>query len=166
VALERLVAQSFPDPATAVREARDARRLGDAAPAAAEDPADFETWRERYLAARRMLQARIDPLRRRLRTAVAVVSPDLARLAAVDEVMAQVVGARERERTLAALVPRRLELRFARLRAAHPDAPAAWQERFRHDAREVLRAELDHRWLPVEALLAALRGPAPSATSP
>jgi hypothetical protein len=76
----------------------------------------------------------------------------MARLAAVDVVMEQVLGAQER--SLLAGVPALLETHFKRLRQAAPDA---WLDRFRRDAREVLLAELDLRFQPVDGLLEALR---------
>jgi hypothetical protein len=66
--------------------------------------------------------------------------------------MEQVLGAPER--TLLASVPALLEKHFKRLRQAAPDA---WLDRFRQDARDVLLAELDLRFQPVDGLLEALR---------
>jgi hypothetical protein len=110
-------------------------------------------------------------LRAQLRTALTQRSPELARLAAVDAVMEQALG--ERERTLLSVVPVLLEKRFEHLRlaaqaeaaaTADPDSvppPAepsagAWLATFRQDMHSVLDAELDLRWQPIAGLLEAL----------
>jgi hypothetical protein len=187
-ALEKLVAQTFPDPSTAapgparrgVAATTEAgRRPGlarGAAPAAAEppDPADgFGPYRDRCAAVQQAMQQRLGPLRHRLRAAVGDASPALARLAAVDAVMEQVVG--ERERAVAAAVVRRLERHHDRLRAAAAGtdaaadtgtgtAPGSWPARLAQAAREVLLAELDFRMQALEGLLEALRGALPPLT--
>ncbi len=113
-----------------------------------------------YLASggERFAQERLD--------AIAAGAPALARLAALDAVMERMLGAPER-RLLDAL-PGLLEKRFAQLRAAATadaetagDAPAAaaWQTGFQHDLEAALHAELDLRWHPIRALLAALHTP-------
>ena len=96
----------------------------------------------------------------------------MARLAAVDVVMEQVLAGRER--SLLAAVPGLLERHFERLRPAEadpagetgadaPDAarPRAWLDRFHQDIRNVLLAELDFRFQPVDGLLDALRAGQP-----
>ena len=125
---------------------------------------DFEPWRERYLGAQRAMDANIGPLRRRVRSTLAGASPEMARLAAVDGVMEQVVGGRER--ALLAGVATRLAQRFETLRARHeatpddpdtPRPPVRWPDTFGQEMRDVLAAELDFRMQPVEGLLEALR---------
>ncbi len=160
-------------PAAASADRATSRRT--ASPARASPPMRRTASRrtdERYLAAQRAMEANIvEPLRRRLRSTLAGASPAQAtRLAALDAVMEQVVGARERE--LLATVPRRLERRFEQLRqdhlAAQADAPAPdtrgtrpepdpWLATFHQDMRALLLAELDLRMQPVEGLLEALR---------
>lgn len=164
----------------------------DADPAADEDPravplpagtrdaagapaAAFSPYRRRYLARQQAMESGIAALRDRTRTALAATSPAMARLAALDAVMEQALGAHERG--LMATVPMLLEKRFERLRAAHravpadrraPDGPRApdtgdtsrageWTDLFCRDMQSVLLAELDIRLQPVEGLLAALR---------
>lgn len=125
-------------------------------------PADFTPHRRRYHARQQAMDAAIGPLRARLRATLAARSPALARLAAVDAVMEQALG--ERERGLLSVVPVLLEKRFDALRQAHAaDASARWLARFRQDMHQLLLAELEHRWLPIDGLLAALRD-APSPT--
>jgi len=119
--------------------------------------ADAAACRSHYQARQQAMDAAVGPLRRRLRASLAGASPASARLAAVDAVMEQVIGAQER--ALLSTVPRRLERHLERLRLSHPDA---WPAVLREDLQAVLLAELDHRWLPVEALLAALRRSASS----
>ncbi|MGN6238033.1 DUF3348 family protein [Dyella sp.] len=79
-------------------------------------------------------------------------SAALDRLAEVDAVME--VALTPREHTALAKVPDLLAQRFARLQAA---AQPHWLHAFRREMQSVLRAELDLRFQPVDALLAALR---------
>ncbi len=128
------------------------------AAAAPEAPIDFITLRQRYARCQRAMETQIAPLRRRLRASLAGRSPALARLAELDTVMEQVVGARER--ALLAGVARRLEPRFEQLRGMHGEAPiphASGPARFRREMRGLLLAELDLRLQPVEGLLEACR---------
>lgn len=138
-------------------------------------PTDFASYRRRYFTRQQAMDAAIGPLRAQLRTALTHRSPELARLAAVDAVMEQALG--ERERTLLSMVPVLLEKRFEHLRLAappdtvdntptDPDSPAqpaaasstgVWLETFRQDMHSVLHAELDLRWQPIDGLLEALR---------
>ena len=130
---------------------------------------DFAPYRRRYLARQQAMEAGVGSLRSRLRSAMAGRSPAMARLASVDVVMAQVLEAREH--SLLSAVPGLLERHFERLRKAaaaeaapeedeaQPAAPPsdAWLDVFRKDAQDVLLAELDFRFQPVEGLLDALR---------
>jgi hypothetical protein len=127
---------------------------------------DFTPFRRRYFAGQKAMEMGIGPLRERLRSALAARSPAMARLAAVDEVMEQVLA--PRERTLLSAVPVMLEKRFVHLRETHAreaqadadDAlPAVWHDAFRQEMQAVLLAELDIRFQPVEGLLEALRQP-------
>jgi len=125
--------------------------------------ADFAPYRQRYLARQQAMEAAIGPLRGRLRSKLAVKSPALARLAAVDAVMEQALDAHEHR--LLATVPGLLEKHFKRLRhAARQQAesddeaqPDAWQDVFRKNMQAVLLAELDIRFQPIEGLLETLR---------
>lgn len=126
-----------------------------AAPAAPDAPpplTDFAPYRQRYLARQQAMDAAVGPLRGRLRARLAGKSPAMARLAAVDVVMEQVLGAQER--SLLGSVPTLLEKHFKRLRQA---APEGWLDAFHQDARDVLLAELELRFQPVDGLLEALR---------
>ena len=123
----------------------------------------FSPWRQRYLARQQAMATSIGALRGRLRETLATRSPAMARLAAVDAVMEQVLGAHEHR--LLATVPALLEKHFKRLRPADPapDAPdnpevqpRAWLDVFGQDMQSVLLAELDIRLQPVEGLLEAL----------
>lgn len=131
------------------------------APAAA-DAGDYTVFRQRYLTLQRSMQTTTGHLRGRLRDRLAQTSPALARLAEIDAAMELALSPRE-QRLLAA-VPTLLGAHFERLRAAAPDraavagdAPEPWRELFRKDMRQVLLAELDVRFQPIEALRAALR---------
>jgi hypothetical protein len=130
---------------------------------------DFTPYRRRYLAQQQALDAAVGPLRARLRALLAARSPAMARLASVDVVMEQVLA--PRERGFLAAVPALLEKHFDRLRpaaaaaaadpadesAAAPAASGPWLDAFHTDIRNVLLAELDFRFQPVEGLLDALR---------
>lgn len=130
----------------------DSRRRMPARPAAP-DPAetDFAVHRQRYVALQQQMEREIAGLRGRLRTALAARTPQAARLAMLDTVMEQVLGAREQ--AVLAAVPGMLEPHFTRLRGAE----GAWLNVFRRDMQSVLLAELEIRFQPVDALLAALR---------
>jgi len=134
------------------------RPLKDAV-APAEVPADFATYRQRYTTCQLAMETQVVPLRRRLRSTLAERSARAAKLAELDTVMEQVVGAQER--ALLATVAGRLEARFDQLRGAStPDAatPAGpWLDRFHHEMRGLLLAELDLRLQPCEGLLQACR---------
>ena len=152
---------------------RDGRRTpAAAAQAQADVEPDFADFRQRYLALQQAMETDIGTLRTRLRATLAVRTPAHARLATVDAVMEQALGARERN--LLASVPALLGAHFERLRAAAvatataaaseataesaaPCAPRAWLADFRKDMQSVLLAELEIRFQPVEGLLAALR---------
>ncbi|CAN5893731.1 hypothetical protein BH11PSE8_BH11PSE8_32570 [soil metagenome] len=135
---------------------------------------DFTPHRRRYVTRQQAMEASIAPLRARLRTTLAARSPAMARLAAMDAVMEQLLGAREHH--LLASVPGLLEKHFERLAPADgpgsadgathdnvqvPDPTGEWLVAFNQDMQAVLTAELDIRMQPVEGLLAALRSEQP-----
>lgn len=117
---------------------------------------EFPHYRRRYLHRQQAIEMSIGALRGHLRSTLAAQSAPMAKLAAVDAVMEQVLGAQERR--LLAGVPALLERHFEQLRLA---APAAWLDTFCQDLRGVLLAELDLRMQPLEGLLAALRSSSP-----
>lgn len=114
----------------------------------------FTPYRRCYLARQNAMVVGIEPLRGRLRLALAARSPALARLARVDAVMEQVTAAQE-HRLLAGL-PRLLEQRFARLRDEAADG-VDWPAQFQQELQALLLAELELRWQPIEGLLASLK---------
>ena len=125
---------------------------------------DFAPYRLRYLARQQAMEVGVGPLRAKLRSALASRSPEMAKLATVDAVMEQALDARTQG--LLATVPAMLEKRFKRLRQAAlpaqdaPEtdaAPVAWLPVFHQDIRDLLLAELDFRFQPVDGLLEALR---------
>ena len=131
---------------------------------AAAETIDFAPYRLRYLARQQAMEAGVGPLRAKLRAALAARSTEMAKLATVDAVMEQALVAREH--SLLATVPAMLEKRFKGLRQAAmppPDAPEtdaapmAWLPVFHQDIRDLLLAELDFRFQPVDGLLEALR---------
>ncbi|MGY1458702.1 DUF3348 family protein [Luteimonas sp. A534] len=112
----------------------------------------------------RDMQAATGRLRGELRERLARRPNGHARLAGIDAVMEGLLAPREHA-LLAPVIPT-LVARFEHLHALHgagepPPAagPDAWRARFRTEARQVLLAELDLRFQPIEALLAALRTP-------
>lgn len=125
-------------------------------------PIDYSIFRQHYLTVQRRMQTAIGNLRNQLRGALAQKSAEMARLAEVDAVMEGVLGPRERQ--WMAQVPTLLGQRFERLRQsaqAHPTgahlSQGAWLGVFRKDMQNLLLAELELRFQPVDGLLAALR---------
>ena len=119
-----------------------------------------------YLALQREMDAKVGPLRATVREALAVASPALRQLAALDAALDAIFS--DRERRLLSTVPLLLEKRFAQLLKAHQqtlvsagqtDDQAAWMQQgawlasFRDESREVLLAELDVRLQPVMGLI-------------
>lgn len=142
----------------------------DARPADAGE--DFAPYRRHYLGKQQAMELGIEPVRERLRAALAQRSTAMARLAGVDAVMDDAVGTQAR--ALLSAVPSLLEKRFERLRAQHrarvdeandePEAasgPAGWLDVFCKDLQRALLAELDLRLQPLEGLLEALRKTTP-----
>jgi hypothetical protein len=129
-----------------------------AVPPPVDMPIDYAVFRQDYLSAQQSMETDVGAWRTRLRAAVAAQSTDRTRLAVVDAVMEQALAARER--TLLSQVPVLLGKHFERLKRANAEAETqAWLDDFRRDMQLVLLAELDIRYQPVEALLAALRHP-------
>lgn len=139
--------------------------LGDRLLAPADEPrdeaaTDFAPLRARYVAHQRAALVATGRLRGRLRERCAARTA-LARLAEVDAAMEQILA--PREHVLLSGLPDLLAGHFERLRQQVPaTTPAVWLPRFRHDMRELLLAELDLRFSPVDALLAALAPADPS----
>lgn len=124
-------------------------------------PTDFGPYRRHCIARQQAMQDAVGALRQRLRDALARRSADLARLAALDEVMDRALA--PRERSLLGLVPLRLQAHFERLhRAAGGGDPAPWLETFQHDMNHVLQAELAHRLLPAHGLLESIKTQTPT----
>ncbi|GGK14411.1 DUF3348 family protein [Luteimonas terricola] len=112
----------------------------------------------------RDMQAATGRLRGDLRERLAQGPAGHARLAGIDAAMEGLLAPREHA-LLAPVVPA-LVARFERLHALHgaverssAAGSGAWRASFRSEARQVLLAELDLRFQPIEALLAALRSP-------
>lgn len=171
------VAQRDNDPADEVAQARRALELqiGDreawdrAFPHVSANAATgFDEPRKRYIAIQHAIQAATGRLRGSLRDRLAPGGPAQARLAELDAVMEGVASPREHR--LLAAVPGLLAERYLHLhrqaiasRDAH-DLPAqatpagdAWPHVLRKDMQDLLLAELDVRFMPIEGLLAALR---------
>jgi hypothetical protein len=116
------------------------------------DDTDYAPYRQVYLTRQRAMQATVGRLRGKLRDVLMAASPEQTRLTEVDAVME--VALTPREHTALAKIPDLLAQRFAHLQAG---AQPHWLDAFRREMQSVLRAELDLRFQPVDALLAALR---------
>jgi len=158
------------DPLFAAGEAGTTRRASrDAATAAmGDEEPDFSPYRSRYIAHQRAMERRIATLRADLRAALQAASAELGGLAALDAVLDEALGARERE--LLSTVPRLLGKHFERRRQAAAPAcegepgPAEaggravpWLAVFSRQMQSVLLAELDIRLHPVEGMIEALQ---------
>ena len=160
--------------------AKPGRQRADNTPPEQPDPhaaAEFAGHAARYLALQKQLDARVAALRLQLRQGLSLGPPGLRRLAALDAVLQQMLGAREQR--LWTLLPGHLERRMAQLRTAHEqqlkaagrddDArqwslPGGWLHAFERDLQALLLAELQVRLEPVTGLLEAARSHAPRAT--
>ncbi|WP_028605045.1 DUF3348 family protein [Ottowia thiooxydans] len=113
----------------------------------------YGSLRKRYVMQQQTMEVAIGTLRERVRAVVAERSPEMARLAALDAVMDQVLSVQERR--LLATVPGLLERHYRRLRDEY-EGSGDWVKLFHQDMHTVLLAELDLRLQPVEGLLDAL----------
>ncbi len=143
--------QAIADDGTRAEPVRRSRPQGpaEAVPVAADG--DFAPHRRRYGQLQQAMEAAIAPLRTRLREALAQAAPPLGRLAALDAVMEQALGAREQ--ALLAMMPSLLQRHFERQLQA-----GAGLGGFRQDMQHLLQAELEHRLQPALGLLEALQG--------
>jgi hypothetical protein len=138
-------------------------------PAQAPPSAGFTPFQQHLQSMQRAMHGATGRLRGDLREILAAGSADQARLAEVDAAMEAVLS--PREAGLLASLPAALAARFGRLQQpaaiAGEDAPTplpenaepTWLPLFRRELRDLLLAELDLRFQPVEGLLAALRSP-------
>lgn len=118
------------------------------------DEADFAPYRRHMVAVQRAMEDAVGPLRAQVRAALTCGAPELARLAAIDAVMENVLG--PREHALLAMMPTLLDRHFEHLRSGMAE-PGAAARAFRQDLRHALLAELDLRLQPVLGLVEALR---------
>lgn len=136
----------------------------------------FSPYHRYYQTQQREMEAAITPLRLRLRQHLALHSPAMQRLAALDAVLDQAFGSRERQ--LLMQLPLVLAQHFDVCRSAYlqglaghrPEAPATWLAPggwlcdFSEQLQRLLHAELEFRLLPVTGLLLALeQAPQPPA---
>lgn len=129
------------------------------ATAASQAETDFPSWRRRHSAVQQAMETAVAALRSQLRQALALQSPEQARLAALDAVISDALT--HREEALLALLPAKLERHFDRLQGtpgpAGPDPrQPAWLITYRQDLQQLLQAELELRLQPALGLLAAL----------
>lgn len=128
----------------------------------------FVPYRRFYEAHQRDMESSIQPLRIRVRAALAKESPALRKLADLDASFETIL--RERESKLLSKVPALLKKRFEQLFKEHQqkladtgqaDNPAAWTQagawlaRFCHDMQMLLLAEVELRLQPTMGLIEA-----------
>ena len=128
-----------------------ARAMAPTGHSAMEASVGFGSLRKRYVTQQQAMEVAIGTLRERVRAELGARSPELARLAALDAVMAQVLNVQERR--LLATVPGLLEKHYRRLR---DEGSGNWVTLLMQDMHTVLLAELDLRLQPVEGLVDAL----------
>lgn len=124
---------------------------------------DFAPFGQHYLSLQRAMATATGKLRGQLRDLLGHRGPELARLAEVDAVMEMTLSPREQK--LLAGVPALLGRHFDQLQPVTdaaapgllPAADGSWLSLFRKDMQAALMAELDVRFKPIDALLAALR---------
>lgn len=126
------------------------------------DPNDLDTefafFHQHLNEQQHRMELSVDALRGHVRQRLAQATPELARLAALDEVMDSLFGGRE-QRLLTSLLSH-LRSRFSVLRQAarSSDQPddLRWLQTFAAEFEQALLAELDLRLQPVVGLLEAL----------
>lgn len=147
------------------------RARADNTPVEAPDPqieADYSAHGPRYLDLKKQMDTQLLALRVQVRHGLALGSPALQQLAALDGVMEQMLGAHEQR--LWASLPGHLERRLAHRHHKHlavlqnsgvADDPLRWRQpggwlwAFEQDLQALLIAELQVRLLPIKGLLEA-----------
>ena len=117
---------------------------------------EFALVHQHVLDLQRHMDMRIDALRDHVRSTLSKMSVPVAQLAALDASLQQLLGGREQH--LLSTLPSFLKARFARLRQAPNPAPHTVLTAELHT---LLRAELDLRLQPVQALIEAYRQASP-----
>jgi hypothetical protein len=131
-------------------------------------PADsvdgYQPYGKFYAAQQREMDFKIQQLRRHVRAHVARTSPELAQLAALDEVLGDTLAVHSRK--FFARIPGLLGRRFDQLLTSYhqpqdkaQDDAGTWLELveiFGRDMRELLLAEVEARLLPTQGLIEAL----------
>ena len=116
---------------------------------------DYPLYHQRYVDQQRRMEMSIDALRAHVRQVLSQTSPRLAQLAALDAVLAQMLGGREQK--LLGTVPTFLKARFKDLHKSHASAPdSAWLDSFEQEFQQALLAELDLRLQPIVGMMEAL----------
>jgi hypothetical protein len=140
-----------------------------AAPAIALEPAtEFAMLHQRYGEQQRRMEMSVDALRAHARQTLSRASPELARLAALDGVMDQMLGGREQH--VLSTVPTFLKKRFEHLRRQaaadaetlfgnepDPSQQPAWLVQLAAEFEQALLAELDLRLQPIAGMAEAMQ---------
>lgn len=134
---------------------------------------DYAPYCQRYAELQKQMDGKVAACRAHVRQAMGKGAPALRQLAALDQVMAGMLG--EREQRLLGALPVYLERRFTHWRQVHErrmaDAaaeegetgsghgrlPGGWPHAFHEDMRRMLLAELQARLQPVLGLIEAAR---------
>lgn len=135
----------------------------EAIPAA--DPAEaYEPYRKFYTGHQRDMEFRVQQLQSQLREAATGLSPDLARLAALDKALGETLVAQTRK--FLAVIPQLLGKHFTHLHHAYQQSVAAPQDpgedwiqchnRFCADMQGLLLAEIETRLMPALGLVEAI----------
>lgn len=120
------------------------------------EPADYGQHLQRYAELQKRVESQVTACRAQVRQALSKGSPTLRQLAALDGVMAQMLG--EREQKLLNAVPLYLERRFEHWRQTqqHAQVTGGWLHGFQQDMRQMLLAELQLRLQPILGLIEAV----------
>lgn len=120
----------------------------------ADQSAAAEPYLKFYAAQQRELAFRVHNLHVQTRESVAGLSPELARLSALDAALGKTLAPHTRK--FFAKIPEMIEIRFVQLQREAPTLPQEQRLRFHAELRELLLAELEARLLPVQGLIDAI----------
>lgn len=115
---------------------------------------EFEPYLKFYKAQQRHIDLRVQQLHKKLRNAASGLSPELARLAALDTALEDTLLIHSRK--FFAAIPRLLALRFEQLLQQSQGAWEQLHQQFCPELREVLLAETEARLLPALGLVEAI----------
>jgi Protein of unknown function (DUF3348) len=115
---------------------------------------DFEPYLKFYKAQQRQIDFSVQQQHKKVRNAASGLSPELARLAALDTALNDTLSIHSRK--FFAAIPRLLALRFEHLLQENPEDWGHLHEQFCAELRELLLAETEARLMPVLGLVEAI----------